>query len=88
MGRAQRWRSRSRGVLGQTSLSANGSCPLAESLARGRVELGASSEHTSEVENKPARSGVSEVWSRSWLGKRDLRRNGQPFLPLNPDFLH
>jgi hypothetical protein len=72
IGRAQRWRSRSRGVLGQASLSANGSCPLAGSLARGRVKLDASSEHTSEVENKPARSGVSEVWSRSWVMEKEF----------------
>jgi hypothetical protein len=46
-------------------------CPLAESLARWRVELGASGEHTSEVESKPARSGVSEDWSR-----KDCHRTG------------
>ena len=34
-GETKRWASRSRGVLGQASLSVNGSCPLAGSLAWG-----------------------------------------------------
>jgi hypothetical protein len=37
MGGTKRWRSRSRGVLGQASLLVNGSGPLAGSLAWGRA---------------------------------------------------
>jgi len=35
-----------------------------QSLARGRVDLEATGEHTSGVESRPARNGAGEVWSR------------------------
>ena len=47
------------GGLGQASLSACGSFPLAESLARGRVDFTATGEHTSGVES--SQRGVEPV---------------------------
>ena len=58
MGRAQRWRSRSRGDLGQASLAACGSLPLAESLAMGRVNF------TRRASKQAKSSPASAEWSQ------------------------
>jgi len=61
---------RSRGVLGRASLGKIASKMMVmimlffPSLARGRVDLDATGEHTSGVESRPARNGDSQVWSR------------------------
>jgi hypothetical protein len=59
IGRAERWRSRSRRVLGQASLSANGSCPLAGSLARGRVDF--TRRASTQAKSRTSRRGVESA---------------------------
>jgi len=59
IGRAQRWRSRSRGVMGQASLSAYSSCPLAESLAGGGVGL--TRRASTQAKPSPSQRGVESV---------------------------
>jgi hypothetical protein len=59
LGRTKRWRSRSRGVLGQASLPVIGSCPLAESLAWGRAVL--TRRASTQAEWRPSQRGVESV---------------------------
>ena len=72
-GETQRWRSRSRGVLGQASLAA---CGLSAGRKSGRWAgefSGATGEQTSGVESRTARSGAVKFGRDSRSGSRNRR---------------
>ena len=59
MGRAERWRSRSRGCLGASQSCGLRVCPLAESLARGRVNF--TRRASTQAKSRTSQRGVEPV---------------------------